>query len=118
MMACLYNVHHFVQGRDAHVSPAEVVHANASGHEGLRVIAEATGWQYAPATVCMFPNFLFIHSFIHSLDLKVLGPTMTIIPLDCDKSSGQAKATCRLIGCMGSRQDATCRFRTMPMPAS
>ena len=57
-MACLYNVHHFVQGGDAHVSPAEVVHANASGHEGLRVIAEATGWQYAPAAVCMFPNFL------------------------------------------------------------
>jgi len=58
VMAYLYNVHHFVQGRNAHVSPAEVVHANASGHEGLRVIAEAAGWQNAPATVCMFPNFL------------------------------------------------------------
>ena len=58
VMAYLYNVHHFVQGRNAHVSPAEVVHANASGHEGLRVIAEAAGGQNASATVCMFPNFL------------------------------------------------------------
>lgn len=58
VMACLYNVHHFVQGRNAHVPPAEVVHANAIGHEGLRVIAEAAGWQNAPATMCMFSNFL------------------------------------------------------------
>ncbi len=45
-------------------------------------------------------------------------PQCACSPISCDKCAGQCKATYSLIDCMSTCQDATCRFRIMPMPAS
>ena len=54
----LHNVHHLVQSWHPHVPPAEVVDTNVGSHEGLWIIAETTGRQDAPATMCMLSYFL------------------------------------------------------------
>ena len=47
----LHNLQDAVQAGDAHISPAQVVHSNARHHEGLGVVAEATGCHVAPSAV-------------------------------------------------------------------